>query len=201
MSEAIIARAGKSGGQVDLSGINSNINTMWNSINNIQNLLGKTLINCTITNTEYYTCIKSGNYWIECVGGGGGGNGSSWTDRGGGGSGYINNGRIYLYEGNSIFVSIGEGGVLNSYGATTAFGTYLSANGGSAYRAGTGTSGGIGANNAVQAKGGLLYYDDSNERKVSISGIRRLYYGDGGNAGGNNATEGNSGCVIITYMD
>ena len=128
----------------------------------------------------------------------GGGNGSHWSDRGGGGSGYINNGKIYLYEGNDIFVSIGEGGVLNSFGGTTAFGTYLSANGGTAYRPGTV---GRGANNAFQASGGLLYYNDSNERRVSISGIRRLYYGDGGNAGSNNATKGNSGCVIITYMD
>ena len=36
MSEAIIARAGKSGGQVDLSGINSNINAIWDKINEIE---------------------------------------------------------------------------------------------------------------------------------------------------------------------
>lgn len=110
--------------------------------------------NTFITSNQYYTVEKSGNYFIELVGGGGGGwryagrahtnsmtnswvfwsNVQSWA---GGGSGFINNDTIFLNKGEEVYVTIGRYGNAGSSnsnkptsGGITSFGEYLSANGG-----------------------------------------------------------------------
>lgn len=238
MSEAIIVRGGiAAGGEtVDLSGINAslssingsilsintrinqinnNVASLWDTVNNISNGALGTATNTIIIANGYYNCTKTGNYWIEVVGGGGGGYSarvSAFWSYSGGGSGYINNGSIRLNNGDSIYVTIGEGGKYANSGGTTSFGPYKSAYGGNI---GDYYSAGVGANNGQYAQnytneygnvaiGGWLYYDTSNRSRVSATGSIRLYYGDGGVANRRNLHtlgSGNSGCVIITYMD
>ena len=93
---------------------------------------------------------KDQKFDVRIFGGGGGG----CTYYGGGGGGWMNNDSFVLNKGDVIPITIGTGGVsatniMSSFnnGGTTAFGTYLSANGGSRpgqTRAGAGGSGGGG---------------------------------------------------------
>ena len=154
MSEAIIARGGKGiGGTVDLSGINSsllaintrinqidsNVGSLWDTVNNISSGALDTPLNAFIGSSGYYNCTKSGNYWVEICGGGGAGAAKNGVYQygNGGNSGNINNGSIYLNKGDSVYVYLGNGGVgkldyssAGQTGGTSSFGTYLSATGG-----------------------------------------------------------------------
>ena len=228
MSEAIIARGGKGiGQQVDLSGINaslvsintrinqinSNLGSLWDTVNDISSGALDTATNTMIVSNGYYNCTKTGNYWVEIAGGGSGAASGMFCS--GGGSGYLNNRRILLNKGDSIYVTIGSGGAgnrnISGSGGTTSFGSYLSANGGSsAY--GTESAPGIGANNGASGgmgmicDGGYLYYNSSNGRRISVQGTTRLYYGDGGRVyygrgGSLDNSPGNSGCCIVTYIN
>ena len=212
MSEAIIARGGKGiGGTVDLSGINSslltintrinqinsNVASLWDTVNDIGNGALDTATNSSIGENSYYNCTKTGNYWVEIVGGGGASeyvrNGLSFSSY----SGYLNNGRVYLSKGEQVYVTIGAGGRTfgSGTGGITTFGPYLSANGGSIAQ---------GGNAPTRGFGGWLYYNSSNSRRMSISGYTRLYFGEGGSyeQDGIYANRaGNSGYCIITYMD
>ena len=230
MSEAIIARGGKGiGQQVDLSGINaslvsintrinqinSNLGSLWDTVNDISSGALDTATNTIMVDNGYYNCTKTGNYWVEVIGGGGGGWGQSsgyyyyWW---GGASGYLNNGRVYLYKGNSVYVTIGDGGegTFGSFipsdltGGTSSFGTYLSAAGGYFENgANPGKQQSLESYNALKCTGGWLYYNSSNSIRISTTGTTRIYYGDGGNGGTRSGMveNGNSGCVLITYID
>lgn len=219
MSEAIIARGGKGiGGTVDLSGINSsllaintrinqidsNVGSLWDTVNNISSGALDTPLNAFIGSSGYYNCTKSGNYWVEICGGGGAGstkNAGSWTGDGGR-RGKINNGSVYLNKGDSIYVYLGEGGIGSSSfvdgnsGGTSSFGSYLSAVGGSG-----GTFYWDYTQSVIVAQ--KMYYNSSNNRRLSASGSDRAYFGDGGKGTtrGYVAGNGNSGCCIITYTD
>ena len=221
MSEAIIARGGKGiGQQINLSEINasllsintkinqidSNVNSLWDTVNDIGNGALDTAINAFIATNGYYNCTKTGNYWIELCGGGGGGGASNenYEPGDGGKRGTINNRSIFLNKGESIYVYIGSGGNAASTwrydgntGGTSSFGSYLSASGG---------LGGDSIGRTDSPYSGFpeyMYYNSSNNRRLSASGSQRAYYGDGGkgNWGSQQRDNGNSGCCIITYID
>ena len=229
MSEAIIARGGKGiGQQVDLSGINasllsintrinqinSDLGSLWDTVNDIGSGALDTATNTIMVENGYYNCTKTGNYWVECVGAGGSGNSyynssTRYYLSRGGGSGYINNGTVRLNKGDSVYATVGKS--KNGTGESTFFGSYLSANGG---QYGYSDSIGIGGNNGESytgtglsstgyiANGGWLYYNSYNSRRVEISGSLRLYFGDGGPGNGSSAYQlGNSGCILITYIN
>ena len=113
---------------------------------------------CTITANGYYTCTKTGNYQITCVGGGGGGgcgpsrwlyedpedesdNYWCWMHASAGGSGYSNTKSLYLNKDQTYYVTIGAGGAQGKVtsgsvtshpgtGGTTSFANLMSAIGG-----------------------------------------------------------------------
>ena len=214
MSEAIIVRGGiAAGGNVDLSWVNSSLssingkidtvnsklNTMNNRIDSVASSAGDAANNTLIFVNSTYLCEKTGNYWVEVVGGGG-----CWNDGYGkpGGSGYINNGTVYLTKGTSVYVTIGmgafnDGSQAQYSGGTSSFGTHISAAGG--------VSGGPGGNNGNRSTGGRLYYNSSNARRISTTGSMRLYFGDGSNSASSpssRSTErGSNGCCLITYVN
>lgn len=89
----------------------------------------------------------SGNISVRIFGGGAGGCASNgWWGTLGGGGGWMNNGEFSIARGTTVQITIGKGGAggvddTGESGGTTAFGTYLSANGGS-YRGDGGAGGG-----------------------------------------------------------
>lgn len=165
MSEAIIARGGRKGGEYSTSKLVTEIflsNAIWfvpsNAVNN--------------------------TFSVRIFGGGGSGAILNYPidrmvyDRLGGGGGWMNNGDIVLTPGESIFINIGSGGkAISSYyfqdnelkqyfrgvsGGTSFFGNYLSANGGrgpsatpgSSYcTGGSGGSGGSGESSSLGPAG------------------------------------------------
>lgn len=213
MSEAIIVRGGiAAGGEtVDLSGINaslssinskintvnSKLNTMNNRINNAVSGAGDAPTNAFIISNQYYVCSRSGNYWVEVVGGGGGaGDGTHQTY--GAGSGYVSNRLIRLNKNEAVYVTIGDsaGWYQTSSGGTSSFGTYLSAAGGISGEDGIAGNGG---NSGNRWNSGILYYNSSNNMRISTTGgTIRLYRGDGGNI---RAVQGIGGCVIVRYVN
>lgn len=222
MSEAIIVRGGiAAGGNVDLSWVNSSLssingkidtvnsklNTMNNRINNAVSSAGDAPTTGMYVFNIYYRCTKSGNYWVEVVGGGGHAGGTAANSGYGGGSGYINNGLIRLNKNDYIPIVIGEQG--SRAGATCSFGTYLAAAGGSSGdRNEPGIGGNSGLDNRYDKFGGILYYSDSNHMRLSTTGSAnsvRLYYGDGGSwdsmSPSGDSGFGKSGCVIIHYIN
>ena len=88
-------------------------------------------------------------------GGGGGGNDSSRGAPGGGGGGWMNNGLITVSPLEVIQITIGLGGNISQDGGSSAFGVYLSANGGECgdSRGGNGGSGGGGEGGVAGAWG------------------------------------------------
>lgn len=239
MSEAIIVRGGiAAGSNVDLSWvnsslssingkidtINSNIDGIYDVLNKYEGTLEGVATNAFVTVNGYYICTKTGNYWIEVVGGGGQGGSIISGNRtyiAGGGSGYINNGTVYIDKNSEIYVTIGNAGARNQNGGTSSFGVYLSAPGGASFTnrqhtvqlpngqyiytwelVGGNNGEYIYTNNDIftNCNGGWLYYMTGNNRKTSYTGTNRLYYGEGGSSS-YPSTPPQSGCVIITYMD
>ena len=216
-----------------------------------------------ITEDKAYIVLWTGNYKVQCIGGGGAGNGGRvtttstggsfgqttyWASSGaGGGSGFKNEAILLLNRGEVIRITIGSSGSYETgssnntakAGGTTAFGTYLSANGGEGgmtlYGFGPGgvrtSNGGNGFNkgqngkiinqrtmghtpppgfyqnvNLIGSTGGWLYLSNDNSIVNYENGLR-LHYGEGGNGGNmigrsaGNGTSGNSGCVLISFID
>ena len=184
------------------------------------------------TTNGYYTCSRSGNYKITCVGGGGGGHHymaqvtSKYMPVCGGGSGFFSADVVYLNKSASYVLTIGAGGAstkssTNAYsGGTTSFANLISANGGEGAvnngtanggnngEAGTVSSGAFGGgNNNTYGNGGKLWVYGYDVTSTEIEGYsERLYYGDGGdgidNDGADNVySNGNSGCILIQFVD
>ena len=169
MSEAIIVKRGRSGG--DIPGL-------------VQTLV----TNIITTNTTFQVPNAINNkFSVRIFGGGGGGfhDFGIYDAVGGGGSGWMNNGEFILNYGQSVYITIGKGGNSNytrpTNGGTTSFGTYLSAVGGgaaSAFKGGSGGSGGSGSGN----------YSNNNGKYEGGDG-----YQFGGGAGFNGGNGGNGG--------
>ena len=151
------------------------------------------------TNTQWIVPTIKGNVHVMIYGAGGGG----FTDYtaahtyyptsnrnkpygSGGGGGWMNNGEFELDQGSIISITIGKGGNYTTYGinsgagGTTAFGTYLSANGGSSIifdefnKWGGGGDGGSG--------GGCGYnvFSDIGQVEYGIGGTGYQFGGGGG---------------------
>lgn len=210
MSEAIIVKRGRSGG--DIPGL-------------VQTLV----TNIITTNTTFQVPNAINNkFSVRIFGGGGGGfhEPGIYKATGGGGSGWMNNGEFILNYGQSVYITIGKGGRSNyakpTNGGTTSFGTYLSAVGGgaaSAFKGGSGGSGGSGSgnysNNYGKYEGGDGYqfgggagYNGGNGGNGGIWGgggggsnsyayNGNLYFA-GGN-GGNGGTYGGGGGAIVIH--
>ena len=150
-----------------------------------------------VTNTEWVVPAVKGNVRVMIYGAGGGGfvdyTSILWYPESnrnkpygsGGGGGWMNNGEFNLNQGSVISITIGEGGNYTTYGVnsgaggTTAFGTYLSANGGSSIifdefnKWGGGGDGGSGG-----GCGHNLFSDSSGD--FGIGGIGYQFGGGGG---------------------
>lgn len=174
----------------------------------------------------YYTCTRSGNYHIQCVGGGGGASGTYlatddryWTTGNGGYGGKLNNTNVYMNIGDVVQMTIGTPGTggINSAkgntGGTTSFGSIISAAGGAG---GTWIYGGSSSKDSVVNKSypvNNIYQDTSNKlystsgdgRSVSIhgrGGTGSVIYTNYDNGyyykqGGN----GYWGAIVISYLD
>ena len=123
-----------------------------------------------------------GNISVRIFGGGGGSNTTHCSS--GGGGGWMNNGEVSLTVGNTVFITIGQGGISGSYnssaGGTTSFGTYLSANGGEP------SDQWNGGGNGGSGGGGHASYTRTPAQILISSGIGGIGYqfGGGGSCGG-----------------
>ena len=162
---------------------------------------GGTPTNAYIVSAGYYSCSKTGNYWVTCLGGGAAGSKGSVVNTGmydwqklcggaGGGAGKINTQLVSLNNGDIIEVFIGSG-ASSGAGGTTSFGTYIAANGGSIGGGGRGTNlmyGQVSYSNTVAA-GGIgqyIYWNNAtinNPLKNTSTSYGRAFYGDGGDGG------------------
>ena len=211
MSEAIIVKRGRSGG--DIPGL-------------VQTLV----TNIITTNTTFQVPNAINNtFFVRIFGGGGGGFHETgiFDAVGGGGSGWMNNGEFILNYGQSVYITIGKGGRSNytkpTNGGTTSFGTYLSAVGGgaaSAFKGGSGGSGGSGqgnySNNYGKYEGGDGYqfgggagFNGGNGGNGGIWGgggggsnsyayNGNLYFA-GGNGGNGGTYGGGGGAIVISH--
>ena len=116
---------------------------------------------------------------------GAGGGGGTWC---GGGGGWMNNGVFTISAGSVVPITIGTGGDINNSGGSTSFGTYLSANGGSAGNSQWGGNGGAG--------GGTGWYMPKNSFGRGGTGYQ---FGGGGYSGNGGPYGGGAGGVQFTY--
>ena len=188
MSEAIIARGGK--GSVNGSSSNQ-------LVANIITITTLFVVPDNVRDNKLYVRIFGAGGGGSMFGGGGGaGDGTHQTY--GAGSGYVSNKLIRLNKNEAVYVTIGDsaGWYQTSSGGTSSFGTYLSAAGGISGEDGIAGSGG---NSGNRWNSGILYYNSSNNMRISTTGgTIRLYRGDGGNI---RAVEGIGGCVIVRYVN
>lgn len=146
-----------------------------------------------VSNTVWNVPKEIANNSISVLLFGGGGGGGSSNAKGGGGGGWMNNNTIDLGYGNSVAITIGEGGAINSTGGTTSFGVYLSANGGTSVteksggRGGSGGSGGGGCPYIYPASIRMDYID------LLYGGTGYQFGGGGGEGRGNGGTYGGGG--------
>ena len=158
----------------------------------------KELKTVNVTYSRVFTVPEgaiNNEFSIRLFGGGGGGCNSKWGAAGGGSS-WMNNDVLILIPNDIISINIGYGGSVLANGATTSFGTYLSANGGGAalsiglYPAGgNGGSGGYGTGN-----GGKGYQFGGGGSNIYTGGDGGVWGGGGGgNGGGNGGTYGGGG--------
>lgn len=174
MGEALLIKAGSSGDSSRRTGLITEIftsNTLWRVPEGIRN----------------------NQVSVRIFGGGGGGfktgTASSSASMGGGG-GYMNNGIINLYENDNIIqITIGRGGIFNSAGGITSFGTYIYASGGGT---GSGGSGG-GSSKSITACTGYQFGGGGSPNVAALGGGNGGKWGGGG--GGYNAKISLGGCL------
>ena len=138
-----------------------------------------------VSNTNWTVPAHRGNLVVRIFGGGSGGrNNSRYDYYWGGCGGYMNNGEFNLSEGETVLITIGEGGIGGTgsgyqTGGTSSFGTYLSANGASLSEGSSGggapSSGDSSGRNGTQFGGGgaVSTYD-------GIGGSGGIWGGGGG---------------------
>jgi len=169
-----------------------------------------------ITTSTTWTVPKTGQYWIDLIGGGGGGGsgsgGAGAIGGGGGGSGYVASKMLTLTQGDTYPIVIGiAGNVSASYGsggaATTGFGLSAAGGGGGAFAGAggaghsSGRNGSAGYGATAGGKGGsapLLIPDINATDGGGASGSGGFGYGAGGGGGSANVGgAGAQGAVII----
>lgn len=177
MSEAIITRRGKgtNGGSI---GTLATEFVIQNSNYTVPNAINQQFEVMLFGGGGAYGKLGSTGMW------------TSWVNTGGGGGGWMNNASITLTEGTNVPVTIGAGGTCtlqpsgiwqawnSTAGGSSAFGAYLSANGGSTAnysRAGSGGSGGGGASASYYAGMSIWY---------NVAGGIGYQFGGGGGCGG-----------------
>ena len=157
-----------------------------------------------------YTCTKTGNYLVCCVGGGGGAgqpwyddDNEKWYNGDPGVNGGINYSNLYMIRMQTAEVTIGAAGKFayavnannpwqsGGTGGSTSFGTMLVANGGTGGKADR--SGGSNSKPMFVWHNNYLNFTASNS---AISGFTRLNYGDG-----RTNKAGNKGCVSVIFLD
>ena len=173
-----------------------------------------------VSNTNYIVPKHKGNLVVRIFGAGGGGRSNDrygYTQ--GAGGGWMNNGEFDIAENTSIQITIGVGGVgggrINT-GGSTAFGTYLSANGGSS----SGGSGGGSTRDTSAGDGYQFGGGGSSARDDAMGGDGGVWGGGGGSNscyemsaivndptapgnGGNGGTYGGGGgggCADVTWL-
>lgn len=152
----------------------------------------------TISENSSFKVPHTGNYFVRIFGGGGGSGGTK--NAGGGGGGWMNNGEFSLAVNSSISVIIGRGGDgPNVAGGTSAFGTYLSANGGSGGSdtgngGNGGSGGGSGYNYHARIRGGSV---SSSMSGPYIYAGRGYQFGGGGGGNGHGGIWGGGGGGIV----
>jgi len=165
-----------------------------------------------ITTSTTWTVPKTGQYWIDLIGGGGGG--GDGTGGGGGGSGYVASKVLTLTQGDTYPIVIGiagNGGASAASGfggaATTGFGLSAAGGGGgggspSGGGGGTGHSSGRNGSGGIGGKGGsapILVPDINATDGAGASGSGGFGYGagGGGSGAGGGGGGGAQGAVII----
>lgn len=172
-----------------------------------------------ITTSTTWTVPKTGQYWVDLIGGGGGGGagtgGGGANGGGGGGSGYVASKMLTLTQGDTYPIVIGIAGSGGSGGngaggaATTGFGLSAAGGGGGSSGAGAGVGGaghssgrnGSAGASSAGGKGGsapILVPDINATDGAGASGSGGFGYGAGGGGGSANVGgAGAQGAVII----
>ena len=219
MAEAVISRAGGSGGGCLFSGMSMD---QYNSL--VKDQLMAAISNSkagvsVFTSNTTFVANFTGKYNIFCVGGGGGG-----------GSGYTNFIQISLNKGQEVSVIVGAGGIqgdrnvesalgvssgwkggYGNTGGTSSFGSYISANGGDGGGGGGGKGytqlpgkGGSGQNdgflgfinlNGKTSDNDITVGNGAGGMGTGTSEGTTGSYGHGGSCGSN----GNSGVVVVSW--
>ena len=160
-----------------------------------------------ITNTNWKV---PANVWgsmlnVRIFGGGGGAGNLTWSSfgpnsfygTGGGGGGWMNNGEIEVSPETQIQITIGDGGKFNSNGGTSAFGTYLSANGGARGAIFKGSGSGEGGDGGSGGGGALTIGPEAYDYDKIYAGCGYgeigYQFGGGGGYGGNGGPWGGGG--------
>lgn len=147
---------------------------------------GKLVIETIVENTNWKipSNVVDNKFSVMIFGGGGGGgvrNSFSYDlGGGGGGGGWMNNRSIEINYGGSVLITLGAGGDAGDAGGTSSFGTYLSANGGSAGGGGHSGAGGNGGSGG----GGGLYVSTNHPRGLVLmldDGGKGYQFGGGSN--------------------
>ena len=218
MAEAVISRAGGSGGGCLFSGMSMD---QYNSL--VKDQLMAAISNSkagvsVFTSNTTFVANFTGKYNIFCVGGGGGG------------SGYTNFIQISLNKGQEVSVIVGAGGIqgdrnvesalgvssgwkggYGNTGGTSSFGSYISANGGDGGGGGGGKGytqlpgkGGSGQNdgflgfinlNGKTSDNDITVGNGAGGMGTGTSEGTTGSYGHGGSCGSN----GNSGVVVVSW--
>lgn len=159
-----------------------------------------------ITSNQVWTAPKAKNnsFSVRIFGGGGGG-----SNNAGGGGGWMNNGILTIKPGTNIQIIIGKGGDFEIYnninstsGGTTAFGSYLSANGGGRASINIGGNGGSGGGGGKQ--GGTGYQFGGGGSGGGNGGSGGIWGGGGGSMygkGGDGGTYGGGGGGGTSWTD
>lgn len=117
---------------------------------------------------------------MSIAGGGGGGGGGVTYFATGSSGGFLFSYPVNLTPGESIPITIGNGGLQNQNGGTTNFGGYLACSGGIASLTGPKFGGNCGVNGGQGVTSQFFGHSDENYGGGLVGGMTPLIYGSGG---------------------